>query len=685
MKKIKLQIALLGLVPMLAVATLSSLWVIEKNQERSHYVAMQPLVTVAADAGDVVHELKKERGLSVSLVSSQYSAAVKSELDKQRSHSDSAIESFDVHMKALALSDPYLVEELQHIAEAVHEITEVREGVDSGHVDTSAVIDGYTKEITELLHLIGLASEASPSQHISAELIPYLSLIEAKEASGLESTYGSSLVVEFASTGNIDQATFLEFISSYGAEKAFLKEYFAVAHPEQAELYKTTVIGPDVTKMLEMRGRLQHLPETRDLQGLDAQTWHELSTARLNLFKKVTDGLVARAAVAAEHDIERLGGQIWWLTAIAIAVVGGCAALVVHQVMAISGILGRQRDTITLLAEGDLSVEISYTDRPDEIGDIARAVEIFRDNAATRHELEEQARLEMEATAQRHQHMETVIATFETSVAAVQTQLLNETRSVGETATQLVAIAEGAAGKAEAAYSAAGDATNNVQTVASAATELSASITEISRQSTTATEVSSAASQAAQATDRDVATLADTADKIGEVVGIIRAIAEQTNLLALNATIEAARAGEAGRGFAVVAAEVKELSDQTAKATDEIASQIGGIQGSTRNAVEAIREIVARIDEVQDVTSAIAAAVEQQEAATGEISHSINLAATGSTMAAENVSGVSGAINETRQQSEDVNQSADRLGIAAGELSTAVNQFLNEVRGDKAA
>ncbi|AXS39176.1 methyl-accepting chemotaxis protein [Breoghania sp. L-A4] len=222
-------------------------------------------------------------------------------------------------------------------------------------------------------------------------------------------------------------------------------------------------------------------------------------------------------------------------------------------------------------------------------------------------------------------------------------------------------------------------ASSNVQTVASAAEELSASISEIARQVEQTTQIVNKATQGARASNQKVAGLADGANKIGEVIGLIQDIAEQTNLLALNATIEAARAGEMGKGFAVVAAEVKELATQTSKATEEIGAQVAAIQASTSDAVDAIGAITETMDEVNKYTAAIAAAVEQQGAATSDISRNVAEAADGTGQVAANVSGLQAAVGETTESAANVQTAASDVSKQAQALNTAVEAFLKDV------
>jgi methyl-accepting chemotaxis protein len=333
------------------------------------------------------------------------------------------------------------------------------------------------------------------------------------------------------------------------------------------------------------------------------------------------------------------------------------------------------------LAAGDIDSPVIGDDRGDEIGAMAKALLVFRDNARDKVRLEaEQEAAAKRAESERAAAMARVADDFEANVGEIVSAVVNAAGHLRTIAQTMRETASTGSESAAHVVSAAEEASANVQTVAAASEELSAAISEIGQQVTRSADISEAAVTEAGRANEMVQGLAQAAARIGEVVKLINDIASQTNLLALNATIEAARAGDAGKGFAVVANEVKALANQTAKATEEIGSQINGIQSETRATVASIEGMGGTITNINQIASAIAAAVEEQNAATQEISRNVQLAAEGTNSVSRNIGTVREAAGETAQAAEGLLSAAELLGSQSEKLRSEVQNFLHSVR-----
>ena len=365
------------------------------------------------------------------------------------------------------------------------------------------------------------------------------------------------------------------------------------------------------------------------------------------------------------------------LIVMAILALGGiiCVLLVRSITRPLHELVGRMRS----LREGDTETPVPGVGRGDEIGEMAVAVETFREAAIERETMASEQQREEAAKIQRQQRIEQLIARFRTVIAQLLEQSEATNATFGRAAETLSHNAASTSDKTTIASNASREASENVQSVASAAEELAASIAEISRQVGQTTQIVTDATSSAQDANLKVSGLAAAAHKIGEVVVLIQAIAEQTNLLALNATIEAARAGEAGRGFAVVAAEVKELATQTSKATEDIGAQITAIQNETGEAVEVIGVIARTMQDVNGYTSAIAAAVEEQGAATGEISRNVQHAAHGTRTVADNLAQLLDTAGQSTASSSEVLDASRSVTTTSQRLKSEFETFLQEV------
>jgi methyl-accepting chemotaxis protein len=340
---------------------------------------------------------------------------------------------------------------------------------------------------------------------------------------------------------------------------------------------------------------------------------------------------------------------------------------------------------MTRLAEGDHDIDIPARENKDEIGAMARAVEVFKQNAIENKRLTEEQAKERAARDRRQAAMDRHTEDFGSSVSGVMASLVQSAGDMRAAATTMSNAAKTTRGSTSNTVDGATSSSRDLNSVAAAAEQMAASINEISKQVAHVTQAVRNAVTSAEATDAKVAGLAETADRIGDVVRLINDIAGQTNLLALNATIEAARAGDAGKGFAVVAGEVKVLAAQTAKATDQIGAQIVAIRAATQEAVTAVRDVGSAIGQVESVATAIAAAVEEQAAATREITASVQTVSATTSAAAQSMQEVLTIAEGAEATSQTVLSAADELGKTADTLRTEVTDFLSAMsRGDDA-
>ncbi len=453
-----------------------------------------------------------------------------------------------------------------------------------------------------------------------------------------------------------------------------MKNYGTV--PALADPLSQEIILEVEVKFDEFKASIEKLLTDTDNSARYANLLATMGKA--NQLRKVSNDLVVQYSKYANQTQTRISWAIVISTVLILITLG--AVFFVTQTAVISRVKTLS-ENMGVLAEGDTSAEISYVDDSDELGGMAKAVQVFKDNAIRVKEMEsEQVEQEKRAEEEKRRTMNKMADDFQASVGGVVDTVSSASTQLQSSAQSMTSTSEQTSSKATAVAAASEEASTNVQTVASAAEELSSSISEISRQVSQSTEISGTAVKAAEQADEMVQGLAMSAQKIGEVVELITDIADQTNLLALNATIEAARAGEAGKGFAVVASEVKNLANQTAKATEEISSQIGGIQGATADSVKAIQGITKTIGEISEISTAISAAVEQQGAATSEIARNVEQAASGTNDVSSNIGSVTEAASEAGQSAEQVLNAANELSQQSEKLKAEVDKFMAQVR-----
>jgi methyl-accepting chemotaxis protein len=496
---------------------------------------------------------------------------------------------------------------------------------------------------------------------------------------------GSLLISKGLAAGSVPaeaRLTYTKFVG--GTEIAFRAVEMATSGMQLPPALSAAIVATKAAyfdqEYLALRDRLLVALISGGKPELTADQWSPLTVGRMGTAVTVAESALdaAKDYTQVQHSaaLRSLVLQLVLLAAALGLTIGAMTAVARRVIKPLHNL----RDAMLKVAAGDLTVATGYDARRDEIGALAGALETFKEQAADKLRIEQQERERNAGATARQQAIEAHVGEFETMVGQTLQRLGDASSQMRTTSSGLSAVSRQTNERVHVAEKASGEASMSVESVASASEELSASINDISQQAAHAAGIASRAVGQARETDGTVQGLAKSAARIGEVVGLINTIAAQTNLLALNATIEAARAGEAGRGFAVVASEVKSLASQTAKATDEISEQIADIQKVAGEAIDAIKRIGSIIGEVNEVATAIAAAVQEQGAATQEITRSTQHAAQGTKNVSDNIVGVKTDADKSAAAAENVKQASETLETQSQQLGSQVNEFLGKIR-----
>lgn len=630
---------------------------------------------------NLVHEVQAERGRTVGYLSNADKSKSGALLATQRSLTNERLSKFTESAAANDWSAYGATYQglIAKIEAKLKTIVAYRAAVDSGSETAGNAAKFYSATTAELINAVTYMTHLSNDAHLSNKITAFSSFLNIKEYSGIERAMGASGFGE----GHFNEATYKKFSAMIDKQKTRMEVFLQTADPEQIAFLNQKIQSPVFAQVAAMREvAINSLFENGgDVSSVSPDQWFSIITAKINVYKEIENYLSEEIGAYAENQTAQMQNELYVIAGIillSLIIVGVFASIISKSVV-------RPVDTITeymgKLADDDLDAELDLdSKRKDEIGEMVKAMVVFKENAIQRRDNQKERHKQTEVDVKKAKVVSDLINVFRTNSTDSISTVRNASDGLEQASNGLSTSAVEMQKQSVDVMSNVDDTSVNVSSIASATEEMVASIGEISEQASRSTEMAISAKTKTKDTVGIINTLSESAKGIQQVVRLIEEIAEQTNLLALNATIEAARAGESGRGFAVVANEVKSLASQTAKATEEIAQQIETIQSDSRNASEAIDEVETLILNLSEASVSVAGAVEEQNAVMNEIATNINNASKLSAQSSDSMKIVGSSIEHTQGISSEVGDYAVDLKTQLSSLEGNIAKFLTDVQ-----
>lgn len=655
----------------------------------------------------VVHELQKERGRSAGYIGTGGRESLKTLMMQQRDETNRILSQYNEKRLDFdaSLYGKEFVGLMNEAQTAVAKLTVSRQQVSDLTYSVPQMAGYYTGTIRRLLSIIHQVAVLSDDTTVSNHIAAYIGILEAKERAGLERAMGNNGYAK----GQFPDAIYNRFISLISAQEAFLLTYNVYATDQEKQFLKNKVKGEAVDNVKKMRDyALANKGNVKD-SGFTSTFWFDNITGKINLYKEVEDNVNKNILAAAREQALTNSTALIILISVTLIVLAVIITLTYIVYRSLVTPLTSIMEVMQPLTEGDYSVTIPHTDLSGIMGNIARAMDTFKNTIVDnirqteenhkaeqdRREREAREKLaeeedkrtllerefkEAEERSRKAHELELLFKKFSTTVDESVMKLNSSSDRLGATANTMADIAQQSERDSSTVATTTQQASSNVSAVAAASEEMSASIEEINKQIERSSLITSKAVEQTDSATGVLTKLGTMTEGIETFVQLITDIAEQTNLLALNATIESARAGEAGKGFAVVASEVKNLAGQTASATDEISTKIADLQSVSSSASNAIEDIKQTIDEINELVVAVSSAVTQQTAACAEVTRNAQQASDGTHNVAKRIVQVKEGASKAQRSSDDVMKASISMAENTDLLSNDINSFLNQVR-----